>query len=90
MGVKETLLSGLKPVLTHTVKSGMAEGKLVQPVDFAQTSENVWKHLRTNVQTAGAIMAFRIKREDIDKMLREVFADLKVEVKDDQVTNNKS
>ncbi len=88
MGVKETLLSGLKPVLTHTIKSGMAEGKLVQPVDFAVTSENVWKHLRTNIQTAGALMAFRIKREEIDQLLREVFKDLKVEVKDDQASGS--
>jgi len=86
VGVKETLLSGLKPALTAQVKAGLDKGLLKQPVSFKETSDNVWKRCRTNIQTAGAIMAFGIKREDIDKLVREVFADLNVEVKDEERT----
>jgi hypothetical protein len=86
VGVKESLLSGLKPALTAQVKAGIDNGQLKQPVDFKVTSDNVWKRCKTNIQTAGAIMAFGIKREDIDRILREVFADLKVEVKDEEST----
>lgn len=87
MGVKETILSGLKPALTAQVKAGLEKGLLKQPVDFKTTSDSVWKRCKTNVQTAGAIMAFGIKREDIDKILREVFTDLNVEVKDEEHTS---
>lgn len=81
MGAKELLLNGLKPVLTEQIRGDIASGKLKQPVEMETICKSVWKHLRTNVQTAGAIMAFRIKREEIDSLLKEVFSDLNVEIK---------
>lgn len=81
MGTKEDLLAGLKPVLLTQTKSDLASGKVTQPIVFVDVSKYVWRSLRTNLQTAGAIMFLGIKREDIDKLLREVFVELKVEVK---------
>lgn len=81
MGVKDTLLSGIKPALKAELENGIKTGKLVQPVDFKQTSDNVWKRLRTTPMTAGAMMVFKVTREEIDTMLREVFTDLKVTLK---------
>lgn len=81
MGAKEDLLTGLKPALTNIVKDGIAQGKLKQPVIFAKTSKDVWHRLQMKPATAGALLLFQIKREDIDTILKEVFADLKVEVK---------
>jgi hypothetical protein len=80
MGIKETILEGLKPAVTQQVREGLDKGLLKQPVDFKATADNVWKRLRVNVQTAGAMMAFGIKREDIDSLLRDVFKDLNVTV----------
>ncbi len=81
MGIKENVLEGLKPQVLEQVKVGIANGKLKQPVDFVETSKAIWQHIRTNPMTCGATMTFGIKREDIDKLVREVFIELKVEVK---------
>lgn len=81
MGTKEDLLVGLKPVLLTQTKSDLALGKVTQPIVFADVSKHVWRSLRTNLQTGGALLFFGIKRKDIDKLLREVFEELKVEIK---------
>lgn len=80
MGLRDALLAGLKPALIETVATGIAKGDLKQPVNFAEVSKNVWHRVRMNPQTAGALIVFKIKREDIDSLLRQVFEELKIEV----------
>ena len=81
MGIKETLLFGLKPALTQQIKGDLASGRLKQPVDLDAISKSVWKALQANIETGGAILLFRIKKEEIADLLRQVFTDLKVEIK---------
>ncbi len=81
MDLKQQILDGLKLVLLENFKKDIDSGKLVSPIDFETKLDDVWKRLRLNPQTAGAIMLFRLKQEDIGKLLREVFTELGVEVK---------
>ena len=81
MSVKEDLLSGLKPALTSQIRSDLDSGRIKQPVELEVITKSTWHALRTNVQTAGALLVFGIKREEIDTLLREVFEDLKAKVK---------
>jgi len=80
MDVKESLLEGLKPALTEQIKQEMAKGELQQPVDFEATMDRIWRALRMNVQTAGALMVFKIKRDDVSTIVKQVLMDLKIEV----------
>jgi Holliday junction resolvase RusA-like endonuclease len=84
MVVKDLILAGLKPALALQLKAGVDSGVLKQPVDFKAISESAWRNARSNLQTAGAIMVFHITREDLDKVIREVFVDLKVELKHEE------
>ena len=81
MGIKEQILEGLKPALTAQIKSDVDAGRIKQPVNFNQTMDVIWRTLRMNVQTAGAIIAFGIKKEDVGAIVKQVFVDLKIEIK---------
>jgi hypothetical protein len=67
--------------LTQQIKGDLASGRLKQPVDLDAISKSVWKALQANIETGGAILLFRIKKEEIADLLRQVFTDLKVEIK---------
>lgn len=79
--VRDQLLSGLKPAVVQQMKAESESGQLKTPVDFEEMSERVWNALRTNVQTAGALMFFKIKKADIEIVLHEALAELNIEEK---------
>ncbi len=81
MGVKEGILSGLKPALVDEIRKGLQTGRLKQPIDMRETMDNIWKRLRMNVQTSGAILIFGIKKEDLEPVVCDAFKDLGVQIK---------
>lgn len=80
MAIKDAILDGLKPALVMQIGNDISSGRIKQPIDFEVISESVWKRLRVTPMTSGAILTFRINKEDIDALLRSVFKELKVEV----------
>ena len=80
--VKEQILEGLKPALTAKIKADIINtGILRGPISLESVTDRIWKRLRTNVQTAGALIAFGIKKSEIDDIVKQVFEELGIEVK---------
>ena len=79
--IKEQILEGLKPALTLQIRADLDSGKVKQPVDIANTTQAINRALKMNVQTAGAMIVFGIKEDDITKLVTLIFEELKVEIK---------